>query len=113
MNDKDKKKGVTGIEKARKSSSIKQVESVEEVSKIGKVESVRGAGRAGAAAGLTPNIRYVDRDKLIGMVTEEAEKLFANSKLSADKKKIITEAVKMAIDSSLVPEEEEKGDSKE
>ena len=111
MNDEKDKKGVGGVERAQKSSAIKQVDAVEEVTKVQKTERV-GKTRASSGVGATSQqMDLKDRDKLLGMVDEEAEKLFANSKLPPDQKKVIREAVKMAIDSSLIPEEEDEGKS--
>ena len=111
MNDHDDKKKVGSIQRTTKT---EHVEKVEEVGRVGRVEKTGGVGKAGKVGlgGINSSeLRYADREKLMGMVDEEAEKLLGKSKLPEEQKRIIREAVKMAVDASLVPDKEE--DAKE
>lgn len=105
MNDKKDKKGISGVERAQKSSSIKQVESVDEVTRVTKTERVGKARGSSSVGGATQKLLYEDREKLLSLVDEEAEKLFEKSNLPEGQKKVIRDAVKMAIDGSLLDEE--------
>ncbi|MCI5064800.1 hypothetical protein MRY87_03640 [bacterium] len=106
--DKDKKSGVSGVKRTRKSAAISQVDALEEVTKVKKAGGVSRSSRSGLDGNTTQKMSFADREKLLSMVGEEAKKLFGKSKLPADQQKVIEEAVKMAIDSALVPESEEE-----
>ena len=107
MGDKRDKDNVKGISKTQKATSVSKVDDVEEVTKIQKTGAVQRSGAVSKTNEGTQRLRYQDREKLFGMVEEEALNLFRNSKLPEEQKRLIREAVKMAIDSALIEEEDD------
>jgi len=73
------------------------------VSEVGKTQNKSGVD---AIKGGSHSITPAQRDNILRMVEEEAEKLFENAKLSPQQKKTARSAVKMAIDASVMAEEE-------
>lgn len=106
--DKDKK-----IDKIGASDATKRVKSTEAVS---DVEKVKGASAVSRVAGVTGvggthaigKISLEQRDKLMGMVTEEAAKLAAQGVIPQSQREIVEQAVKMVIDATLIESAEEK-----
>jgi len=108
MSDEKDKKNVKGIGKTQKTTSVSKVDNIEEVKKVGKTTGVKRSGKTPQAGDNLQRLRYEDREKLLGMVDEEAKNLFRSSKLPEEQKRLIREAVKMAIDSALVEEDDTK-----
>jgi hypothetical protein len=50
-----------------------------------------------------------EREQLFKMVQEEADRLFGQTGLSDSRKRHVTEAVRMAIDAGLIPEDGKEG----
>jgi hypothetical protein len=96
--------------------TAKEVAGAEAVSEVGEVAGIKatsavGGTKAAGAAGrrrATRTMTLQEREHLLQMVQEEAEKMFANSALSAERKKTVADAVKMAIDAGLIQEDEKK-----
>ncbi len=107
MGDKKDKDNIKGIGKTQKTSSVSKVDGVEEVQKVEKAGAVTRSAGVAKTSGGSQALRYQDREKLFGMVEEEALNLFRNSKLPEEQKRLIREAVKMAIDSALIEEDGE------
>lgn len=107
MGDKTDKDNIKGIGKTQKTTSISKVDGVEEVAKVQKTGAVQRSGAVSKTNDSSQRLRYQDREKLFGMVEEEALNLFRNSKLPEEQKRLIREAVKMAIDSALIEEEDD------
>lgn len=105
-----KKIGDKKIKKVDKGSETKQVkgtESVGEVKGVKKTSSVAAAGRVGSATDRkeTQKMTLQEREKIFKMIEDEAEKMFDSSSLSPEQKKLVKEAVKIAVDSGLIEEE--------
>ena len=110
-------KKITGI----KSTDVKSTEAADGVKGTGSVGAVSavkqtgGVSASAAASGSTAKRRatvvmsYAEREQLFQMVTEEASKMFAGSKMSGEKQKIVADAVKMAIDSGLLASSDAAG----
>lgn len=99
--------------RGKKLGKVKTPEATDEVSGtkgaegVSGVKNVGGVGRVGAAGRVkgqraTRVMTKAERDKLFGMIQEEAEQLFGNS----PQREVVEQAVKMAIDASLVDEDE-------
>ena len=106
----DKKSRVGGV---RGPSSTKSVEATEEIGQVGKVKKAEGVGsaRGAGAVGRRSNTRIMslqEREDLFKMIHEEADKIFGKSGLPNSQRQIVEEAVKMAIDSALIDEDEKK-----
>lgn len=108
-NDDSSVEGVRKSEKLERTAPVEQTGSVEKVEKVGRVGSVKGAEKAGGAGAITPE----ERDRLLNMVEEEAEKLFENSSIPEERREIITKAVKMAIDAGIAEEDAESSKKSE
>lgn len=113
-----KKIGDTKIEQVRSTKETSGIESTEAVSGVSGVKATTGVGgvkRTGGVgkASLTTALTTSQRDKLFSMIHEEAEKVFAATPLSKTKRETIETAVKMAIDASLVDDENDADDDGE
>jgi len=98
----DKKVGAIGTSGATKgvkaTESLSEVDKVKGASAVKGVSEVSGVGRSGAIGAVS----IEQRDKLMAIVTEEAEKLAAQGVLSKSQRDVVEQAVKMAIDASLI-----------
>jgi hypothetical protein len=106
--DKDKK-----VDKIGASDPTKRVKSTEAVSDVEKVKGASAVSRVAGVAGVgaTNSIGKVSleqREKLMGIVTEEAAKLAAQGVIPKSQKEIVEQAVKMVIDATLIEGNEEK-----
>lgn len=100
------------IGKISGSSGPKDIERAESVKGIKEVAPASGVGRVTGAGPIGKNrptriMSLAEREELLRMIDQEADKLFEGSGISSAKKRVIAEAVKMAIDSGLVAEEDE------
>ena len=93
---------VTGAE------AVSDVSEVQKVKATSGVTGARGPSGVGGRRRPTKVMSMADRDELFKMVTEEADKLFAGTKISDERKKVIADAVKMAMDTGILPEQEKK-----
>jgi hypothetical protein len=105
---KDKKVGKVGASDStkgvKKTDAVTDVDKVKATSAVGKVTGVSGVGAAGAIGRIT----LEQRDKLMGIVSEEAAKLAAQGVIPASQREIVEQAVKMVIDASLEEAAEDK-----
>ncbi|NDC37156.1 MAG: hypothetical protein EBZ48_03785 [Proteobacteria bacterium] len=89
---------------------ISKAETVSEVGEVSGVQATTGIGGAAQAGGVgrrrpTRTMSLEEREQLFKMVNEEADKIFAQTGMSDSRKRSVTEAVKMAIDSGLMPDD--------
>jgi len=105
----DKIKG-TSVRGIKDIDSTRGVEQVEKVSEVDQVKSSSAISKRKS----TREMSWEEREKLFGLVQEEAKKLFGKSKIPARQREVIEQAVKIAIDASI-PEEEksQKADKKD
>lgn len=106
--DKDKK-----VDKIGASDATKRVKSTEAVSDVEKVKGASAISRVAGVAGVgaTSSIGKISleqREKLMGIVTEEAAKLAAQGVIPKSQKEIVEQAVKMVIDATLIEASEDK-----
>ena len=104
----DKKLG--GVSSTTETSEIHKTEHIGEVQGVKPTSGVGGVGRAGAVGKrrATRVMSLQEREALMNMITEEAEKLFSEGALPQSKKALVTSAVKMAVDAGLLQDEDEK-----
>jgi hypothetical protein len=105
------KTGKVGGKKVGGVKQTTQTEDVEGAESVGTVQKASGVGAVGSVSGQgrksTRTMTVADREKLFGMVAEEAERLFKKGQIPAEQREVIEEAVKIAIDAGLIDEEEE------
>lgn len=103
-NDNDDKK----IGKVQKSTTLKEIQKAQTIDSVRKTGAVTGvSGADSSKRGPTRVMSIEERDALLNMVTEEAEKMFGKSKISSEQREAIEEAVKITIDASIVDEEDQ------
>jgi hypothetical protein len=99
---------VSQVKKNKELSGVEKAGGVSEVESVQKAGGVKGVGKAGDSKRRpTRTMTSQEREKLFGMIKEEAEKLFKDSGLPPEQREIIENAVKIAVDSSLIDEEGE------
>lgn len=98
-------KGARGIERTHEVGDVKEVKSASAVSGVSRARSI-------GAARVTRNMSLAERDELLRLINEEAEKMFAEGSISPQQRKVVTEAVKMAVDVGLIEEDEEENKKK-
>ncbi|MCB0317882.1 MAG: hypothetical protein KDD56_03935 [Bdellovibrionales bacterium] len=104
-NENNRKSSISGIGKTKgvkaadEVTDVKKVEQTKKISGVGKVDSVR-------IRQATRMMTAAERENFFNMIEEEAEKLFAGTGMSEEKKSVIKDAVKMAVDASIVEDEE-------
>ncbi len=102
----DKKVGA--VQATRPGSEIERTEGVGSVGSIQPTSGIMGTRGVGGVAKRRPTrvMTNEDREQLLKMVTEEAERLFGkNTNIPAERREIIEEAVKMTIEASLTEAE--------
>lgn len=99
-----KKIGSTDSLSPIKASSITKTEEVKGVSKVGKIEKT---GNVSSAKRVTRSITLEEREQIIKMMEEEAEKMFAADVAPRKKKKTVEIAVKMVLEAADLQVEED------
>jgi hypothetical protein len=102
----DKKVGT--VQGTKQSSGVDGPDSIQNVSGIkatSSVGSIKGIG-AGGKRKTTLVISPEEREKIFKMIDEEADKMFGSSATPADKREMVKNAVKMAVDTGLVGDDE-------
>ena len=100
---KDDKK-IGAIRASQSTKGVKATESVSQVDKVkgtGSVRGVSGVSRV-SGTGALGAITLEQRDKLLSLVSEEAEKLTAQGVIPKSQREVVEQAVKMVIDASLI-----------
>ena len=105
MSDKIGDKKIGSVQSTNEASRVKSADLVENVDKVKAAQNIKGVGSVGGVSGrrATAVMSAAEREKLFAMINEEADRLFQN--MPEEKKKLVSEAVKMAVDASI-PEEE-------
>lgn len=108
----DKKLG--GVKSTTHATEVEGTEAVSRVTSIQAtpgVSSVKGASAIGKRR-TTRVMTVEEREQLLQMVEEEAEKALNAGILPQAKKEVVTQAVKMAVDASLISEDEAREEEK-
>jgi hypothetical protein len=111
--DHDKKKigEVTSTNRTRGVRGTEQVSEVEAVRGAGAVDrvlGVQGIGKTGGARAITSD----QRDRLMSLVAQEAEKLAKDGSIPKSQRGVVERAVKMVIEAALLDGEESNGSKK-
>lgn len=90
-----------------------QIESTQAVTRVTSIQPTTGVGPVKGASAIgkrraTRVLTIEEREELLKLVTEEADKMLSSGILPPQKKELVAQAVKMAVDASLVSEEEAK-----
>ena len=100
-------KKVTGVKSTKETSGVEGTEAVSGVADIKATAGVGGVRRTGTVGvRTTRTMTLAEREELLKLVNEEADKLFADGALPQSRRKAVESAVKMAIDAGLLPEDE-------
>ncbi len=116
MNDKKKVTGVTSskVKSVHSVDKASHVEQTEGVSSVGEVRATKEVGKVKGVGALTAQRRATrvmtkeERDHLFQMINEEADKMIESGAIPASQKDVVKSAVLMAVDASIVVEEDEK-----
>jgi hypothetical protein len=106
------------IGKVSRTGSTKGIGATERVGEVDRVKGATGVKGVSAVSGVrgagsVNGIRFEQREKLLTMVFEEAEKLAAQGVIPKSQKEVVAKAVQMVIDAALVDNSEEKEGSKD
>ncbi|MCB0311394.1 MAG: hypothetical protein KDD42_09170 [Bdellovibrionales bacterium] len=106
----DKKSGkIGGVRGTVGSTGVEKTGSVGEVDKAKKASAVKGVKgvRQSGAARATRTMSAAERQQLFRMIEEEADKLFGEGGLPQSQRKVVEDAVKMAVDAAILDDEQE------
>ncbi|RMG44398.1 MAG: hypothetical protein D6719_01910 [Candidatus Dadabacteria bacterium] len=101
-------KTVGGVTSTKGTRGVKGTEAVSEVERVKKTEEVGRVGKVGAAGKRRPTrtMSSAEREELFRIINEEADKMFADSPIPPEEREAVKNAVKMAVDAGLIPEDE-------
>jgi hypothetical protein len=104
----DNKIGGKKITSVQSTESTKKIDSLDSIDSVDKVRAAQSVGGVGAVGGVgkrqgTRIMSAAERQHLFDMVQDEADKLFKD--LPEERRKIVSDAVKMAIDAGSIEEE--------
>jgi hypothetical protein len=106
--DKDSRIGKVGstsrTKEVEETESIKGVDTVKDVARVDQVKAVQGASNIDQVGRV---MTQAERAHIMKIVDEEAEMFFQNSQIPANKRKMIKDAVSMAVDAGLLLKEDE------
>lgn len=109
--DSDNSKKIGGIESSSKTKSVEKTDNISEVDAVKAASGVAGlsaAGGIGQKRKATKIMSAQEREELLKLIDEEADKLFKSGLVPNSKKELISTAVRMAVDSSIVLDEDLK-----
>lgn len=93
---------------------IKATETVSEIEKVKGASAVKGVSAVSGvrqASGVN-SIRFEQRDKLLSLISEEAEKLAAQGIIPKNQREVVEKAVQMVIDAALVEHDDDDDQKK-
>lgn len=99
----DKKIG--SVQSTDETTRVKGADTVGSVDKVKGATAVGGVGSVGAVGKrkATKVMSLAEREQLFNMINEEADKLFKD--MPEERRKVVSDAVKMAVDSGIVDDE--------
>ena len=97
-------KGTGSTGNVQGADSVGVVGGIKPTSSVGAVKGAGGVGKRRA----TRIMSGAERENLMRLINEEAEKLFEGSDMSPEKKEVLKSAVKMAVDAGIVTEDDSK-----
>lgn len=99
--------GTDKIKGAQRLDEVSEVEEISKVSKTGKIGKVKETGKI-ASSRKTVAVSAEERARILKTITEEAKKMAAEGMLPESIRQTAIEAVTLAVDSSLVVEDDLK-----
>ena len=114
MTGKIKDKKVTGVGATKNTREVEGTDAVGTVKQVKATEAVSGVGGTAAIGKrkATRTLTADEREQLMKLVQEEADKLFAEGGLPAKHKELVTTAVKMTLGAGAIEEDTESSDPK-
>ncbi|MBN8548283.1 MAG: hypothetical protein J0M12_03085 [Deltaproteobacteria bacterium] len=97
-------KGTGSTSNVQGADSVGVVGGVKATSSVGAVKGPGAIGKRRA----TRIMSTAERENLMRLINEEAEKLFEDSAMSPERKEVLKSAVKMAVDAGIVTEDDAK-----
>lgn len=112
-----KKIGNKSIKKVTSTDQTKVIKDTATVSSVNSIKPTSGVGAVQRAATtkasrLTRTMTLAEREYLFRLINEEAEKMVDSGELSENRRDIVEGAVKMAIDATLIDEDEQESKKK-
>lgn len=101
-------KPTTTADEVKGTEAVSDVSEVQGIKPTAAVSGTKGPGAVGGKRRATRVMSLAEREELFKMVSEEADKLFAGTGMTDARKKIIADAVKMAMDSGMMPDEKKE-----
>lgn len=104
------KKSVKGVNSTDQTKVIDDTATVSGVNSVKPTSGISPVERASTtkASRLTRTMTLAEREYLFNLINEEAGKMVNSGELSEKRRDIVTGAVKMAIDSALLDDEEQQ-----
>ena len=99
-------RGTTAASAVKGTEQVEQTKQVSGVDQVGTVKARQGIARTRAA---TRPMTQEEREHLMQLVDEEAEKMLANANIPEARKRTITESVKMTLSAGWLTKAEEEG----
>lgn len=81
--------------------SVGVVGGIKPTSSVGAVKGTGAVGKRRATRIMSP----AERENLMRLISEEADKMFEGSAMSPEKKEVLKSAVKMAVDAGIVTDD--------
>lgn len=109
MSDKRKSSKIDRISPSKGTKRVDPTEAIRSVDAIRPTAGVHSVARVGGVRTAHRSERALtrtERDKLLGMIREEADKLFAGGMLPKAQREIVKRAVTMAVDAGIIVQEE-------
>jgi hypothetical protein len=106
----DDKDGIGKVSRTGSTTGVKATEAVSEVERVKGAEAIKGVSavsRVRATSGVA-GIRLDQREKLLSMVSQEAEKLAAQGLIPKNQREVVEKAVQMVIDAALVEKSDDE-----
>lgn len=105
---------IGGIKGPKGTTSVESTDAVGNVGGVKATSSVGAIGRAGSIGQRrgTRTMTLQEREELFKMINEEADKMFKQSGMPPEKQRLVADAVKMAVDSGLIDDEDDEEDGK-
>lgn len=103
----DDKNQIGKVDRTTRAKGVSQTESVDEVHGVSKTSSVSGVNKVGAVERTGNNlaISLAQKDRLLRIVGEEAEKLAKQGMIPPSQRSIVEKAVKMVIDAAAIEDD--------
>ena len=110
MSDKRKTDKIDSISPTKGTRRVEPTKGVQSVGAVRPTSGVQGGSRVGGVRSAERTERALsgaERERLLGMIQEEADKLFPIGALPSAQREVVKRAVMMAIDAGIIVKEKE------